>query len=704
MKEKQEKKLERLNKKRFKRLMKYEKLFSTHNYKGKGKKYIETIDGKSAIAVIAPYAVNCFDVEERKADIFSGGLVRLLAYEVGCHAIYVRKSFNQKQRNKIKSTIGRFIKKNNIAVFLDFQVVDNIGDSIIELCPYQSEIENKYAFVNRVIRYSFEYEYRDLGIEKVVRFNTSVKHNISFDAVNEVAIVAEQASKNSHMSYVYVGINKKYLAPTDYNAFIRLYNTIQKTVAMLTNMDWNADTIKVYRLWQSPSHKPQDKVEIINTGVDKRGFSENCLLNVCTYGPELEKVRLHKLSNETKDDLKNTLGNNANIDEYIFLTNRLIEILFGREWIEGREEDAGLRGAPVIVYENKKEVYPIGMPKANQIDGVSFSSALYDAKKDEAAQFDYVIFNRYTDSRLFIDYDKADYGDFGRVKDDKGLQAKKVMIPRYYKRLLGYLECPLNMIRSEEYKGILEKIDEEDERKAFKECYKKIDGEPFYKLKNIYSHGDDRDEEDKEEDSDIKKNRAIVKRVQEKNLRLLSNVEVLRIPKEIKPKEKLYKRILHKIDKLKIAILKKAIGKSEYLLKTGWTNATDDRNNIARLSPNMMSLLGVSENDKIVIKFGKKQEILRVLANDKLTDYQIGIPAPARKKLGMNSVNDIVIVHRDMIHIFWRHSEEQTIAILGTVLAVFQVITKIWIGVILCLIVTPLIMYFVLNEERVKVK
>ena len=57
-----------------------------------------------------------------------------------------------------------------------------------------------------------------------------------------------------------------------------------------------------------------------------------------------------------------------------------------------------------------------------------------------------------------------------------------------------------------------------------------------------------------------------------------------------------------------------------------------------------------------------------------------------------------------MVHIFLRHSEEQSIAMLGTVLAVFQVIQRIWVGALLCMLLTPLIMYFVLNEERVKVK
>ena len=82
-------------------------------------------------------------------------------------------------------------------------------------------------------------------------------------------------------------------------------------------------------------------------------------------------------------------------------------------------------GAPVILYENEVEDYPIGMPKANQIDGVFFSSELFKDKVAEAENFDYVLFNRYTDSRLYIDFEKADYRDFGRVKDSDGLSAKR---------------------------------------------------------------------------------------------------------------------------------------------------------------------------------------------------------------------------------------------------------------------------------------
>jgi protein-S-isoprenylcysteine O-methyltransferase Ste14 len=105
---------------------------------------------------------------------------------------------------------------------------------------------------------------------------------------------------------------------------------------------------------------------------------------------------------------------------------------------------------------------------------------------------------------------------------------------------------------------------------------------------------------------------------------------------------------------------------------------------------------------------------LRVLPKDDLTDYEIGIPSSGRLALKMNSINDIVTVHRDMEHAFKRHSQEQTIAILGTVLAVAQVLTVFpvftssWKGVAaaiaVCVIAIALMLYFALSEERVKVK
>lgn len=680
----------RRNDKRVKKLKKYERLFSANDYSGKGNKKFEGIKGKSVVAVAAPHSVNFFEDIDRHADNFSGGLAKLLAEDVGCYSLYVRKKYDMNQRQSLISEIKEFIHDHNIKIVIDLQMVNTISNSVIFLNARNDDDDRK-VFLYRAIKYSFEYLYREYSnIEIIVGNDCELKKSI-----------VEEAAEDCDVTYICLRINRKYVNLIERDKFIRFYNTLLDTVTMISNLDWDAEKIRVYKLWQSRVHKPQDKIEIIFSD-SATDFDDESLLNICTYGHELEKVRLHKPNEKTKAELQKKMNISNQENEYIFLTNRLIEILFGREWIEGEEIEPGLKEAPIIVYSNKREIYPIGLPKANQIYGVSFTSALFNEKKKEAEQFDYVIFNRYSDSRLYLDFDYLDYADFGRVRNDDGIPAKKVMIPRYYKRLLGYLDYPLKLIRKEEYDGIIDKLDQIDEKKAFEECYEKIEGEIFYRAKKIYISNED-GEYEADKNSDTKKIKDTVIKVQNR-LGLFNSVEILRVPKEVRPKEKLYKRIKHKWDKLKIKILKKAIGKSEYLLKTEWTSETDDRNNIARLSSNMMNLLGVSEDDKILVKFGRKQEIIRVLANDSLTDYQIGIPAPARKKLGMNSINDIVIVHRDMVHIFWRHSEEQTIAILGTILAVFQVISQIWVGVLLCLIVTPLIMYFVLNEERVKVK
>lgn len=696
MKKSDNRKEQWLNNKRSRQLHKFERIFSTNKYAGKGSRFLEIENGKSVIAIIAPHAVNFFENEHKPADRFSGGLVRLLANETGCSAIYTMKEYAQNQISDIVPPISEYLKNNDIQVLLDFQTTDSIGDSIVEISSIEYEKHaDKFSFVKKAVQYSFEYEYRNSGIEKIILEAPADSAGI---AAQSVQLAQSDPSASEHpLAYVCLRFNKKYCNPADKDKFLSLYHTLLKILSMLSNIDWEAEKIKAYRLWKSSLHKPQDKIEILFSEESEGAFLNNSLLNICSYGLRSEEVRLHEPRKGAINDLSDTLGGVCK-EEYIFLTNRLIELLFGRDWIEGKEELAGLRGAPIIVYENKREVYPISIPKANQIEGVFFSSKLYEEKKVEAASFDYVIFNRYTDSRLHIDFDKADYADLGRMK------SKGVLIPRYYRRLLGLLDYPFKMIRSEEYNEIVKELSPE-EAEAFKECYEHIDGEVFYRLKKKYDRSDESEESDRDGNASADETEKINLVIDvQKRMGLNNKIEILRIPKEVHPKQRLHTRIMRKIDQFKIWILKKTIGKAEYLLKAEWTSETDDKNNIARVSPNMMSLLGVSENDKILVKFGKKQLVLRVLVNEKLTDYQIGIPAPARKVLGMNSINDIVIVHRDMIHIFWRHSEEQTIAILGTVLAVFQVITQTWIGVVLCLICIPLIMYFVLNEERVKVR
>ena len=190
-------------------------------------------------------------------------------------------------------------------------------------------------------------------------------------------------------------------------------------------------------------------------------FATNSLLYLCSHLGVTEVVRLHDAKEKPVRDLE-ALTEGCDVqasvgrkEEYILLTNRLIEELFARDWLVGSEAESSLRGAPVVLYNHSTERYKVGYPKADVLDNVCFSSLLYKDKLLEADRYDFIAFNRITDARMYIDFSKADYNDGGRVKSSDGKSAKKVMVPRYYRRLLGYVDTPLAMIREEAFVDLL---------------------------------------------------------------------------------------------------------------------------------------------------------------------------------------------------------------------------------------------------------
>lgn len=700
-------------------------------------------------------------------------------------------------------TINRIWEQKKIGLRLHAEGNPEEGVFLVRL---EDSGEKRFDFIRRAIRYSLEYSLKRKGRKILLKESReTLSEDSGFQALSSFQLyfnpsLEEECEEEDFLPEISSDTEMQgrgESAPSG-NAEALFYKAVEELEQLLLHLDWSAEKIEVYRLWQSRTHKPQDKIEIKG-----ECFSCNALVNISSYGRGSEKVRLRL----PKEDFalgftSSYAGDGAGgIGEMIFLTNRLIEQLFGEKWDKER-----LGYAPVIVYEYAREDYAIGLPLADKLDGIFLSSLLAESKKDEAKSYDYMVFNRYTDSRLHLDFTKADYGDKGRVKE------RKVMLPRYYKRLLGYLDFPLKMIREEEFLSLREKLHPK-EREAFDACYQAIPGELFYRIRDSYEgeqfevsnfvedllHPGKKDssiirriihailqkapdekeaypklfgghsiEEEfdpylqkgsKEEESffGLKMKKSLIPRITEKTPDMEGKLKKIRLPleeilefalrqgiafPERKAEEETHEILKNKIyagfaegrldvfdrvDLLKTlrcpdaekeerkslktsagarfnSLLNFAIGKADYLLKAEWSSETDDRNNVARLNSNMMNLLGVSENDKIVIHFGKKQAVLRVLDKDTLSDYQIGIPAPTRKSLGMNSINDIVTVHRDMMHIFLRHSEEQTIAFLGTILAVFQVISNLWLGTLLCIILVPAILYLVLNEERIKVK
>lgn len=753
------------------KIKRYEKRFSRNKYNGSGRKEFIIKEGGIPVMISAPHSVNQSREGQLKgADINTGGIALLLHEITGCHVIVSSKSNgkdpnydpNPNGENLYQTELKNYLDGHNVCVLIDLHGASAKRDYSLEIgtAPVRNssgEIVgdpdpslNGRSFLCDLIRYTFEFVFRDVNqpIEK-----KRICKNQLFDAGRQNT-VTKYISGITQVSCAQLEINRIYRDPENAREFSKLVEGLIYLINILGKIDWEAEKIKAYKLWQSMNHKPQDKAEIDLSAKDNEQFSVDCPQSICSFWGETEMVKLHDIDNRVNQQIQTHISSQGlghSKSDYILLTNRLIGLVCGREWIEGEETQPYLCDAPIVLYENKKDIYRIGLPKANQIDNVCFSSMLYDEKQKIAKDYLFAVYNRFMDSRFFIDFSKADYNDNGRVKDSKGEPAKKIMVPRYYKRLLGYMDEPLPMIRKEEYNELINKripnyvessfgklfarddkgsyilqssLMQKDKLAAilksipdqdivFKSplltddydlllkkvsdglcsvlssCYEKMPGEVFYILR------------DGAKDNPDSLNAAA--EIQ-KALGIYDYIELLQVPKRVEVKSSFLTKVKTFFDRLYIKVLNFIIGKSEYLLKTEWTTETDDKNNVARLSPNIMSLLGVVENDKVLIKFGTKIETLRVLANDNLSDYQIGIPAPARKKLGMNSVNDIVSVHRDMKHTFWRNSQAQIIAILGTVLAVFQVATDVFIGIIICLICIPLIVVLVLNEERIKVK
>lgn len=752
------------------RVQSYERSYAANEYRGRGWKALREMSGNTDLALVALHTVQMDGDPQTLAQHYAGALTQMLAWEIGCPALCVARS---QDADQLEAGVRSWLQGREIHLLVELEVRPlESAETVVRVAI----AGNRSDFVGTAIRYSMEYQYGRADVVEVVPVTESICRRVSVEHPYE---------------YVHLVVNERSLHVEDGAQFLQAFDALCDTLRLLSHIEWDAREIKVYKLWKSNTHKPQDKVEICDGGV-----SYNRLMNISAYHSGSEKVRSHKVTPDAEGRFYKDHPD-KDIREYIFLTNRLIESLAHEMWEEDRHA-----GMPIVVYEDHRKEYGMGLPKADQVDRIYLSTRLYNACKEESRKYDYVVYNRYTDSMLYIDYDKADYQDNGRV------ESERVMVPRYYKRLLGYLDYPLRMIRAGEYYHLADRMTEQ-EREAFEACYEPIPGEIFYRLRPDYEAADGvgidvsdtvkdllRPQSSEstelkhllydlllpelrqdgyptlfgncsiEDDLDImrtgsefrlamKDGRAdalkakipdieeqlkqiriqvtelieagLAERygsdqdaatMQERAIRqnktyaafalgrlgVYARVELRRERKETAVRKPVFCRLRESLDQLWVLILQRVIGKADYLLKVEWCSETDDRNNVARLNANMMNLLGVSENDKIFVQFGKRHETIRVLANEELSDYQIGIPATARKNLGMSSINDIVIVHRDMKHIFSRHSEEQAITVLGTVLAVFQVIPQTWLGILVSLVTIPIILYLILNVERVKVR
>ena len=136
---------------------------------------------------------------------------------------------------------------------------------------------------------------------------------------------------------------------------------------------------------------------------------------------------------------------------------------------------------------------------------------------------------------------------------------------------------------------------------------------------------------------------------------------------------------------------------------------SDDNYETARVSTDMMKLLGVSENDEIEITFGDRTERVRVLEIEKdddtfgRQDMIIGVPAETRRNLEI-MLNDVVKVRRNMRYTFVRNINQQLFAIFGTVLTIVTLSDNLWFRIVASILAVPFVTYVTFTEERVKVQ
>ena len=723
--------------KELKKIKQYERRFSRHKYNGSKKPGFVIVPGTVPLIVSAPHAINQFREGQTKwADKYTGSLALLLHELTGCHLIYASgytggdPNYDSLEINPYQKALIDYVKEHKIPVLIDLHGASSSRPYSVEMgtAPIRDNDNNivgddnpslkGHLFISKLLRLSFEYALQRLETDapKDVWLNTI------FDAGSQNT-VTKSVSCNSETASIQLEINGQYRNPENPSLMLALIQGLKISIDILSKVHWDTNYIDVFKLLHSRTPIPQDKVEF---PINSTPLYEGDMVTIDSFTGLTEHVHVKGVMNDSSG-------------EDIYLTKRLIHNVFSQEWNFNI-----LGGAPILVSSREATSlqFNIGITTALQLDRVYLTSKLYKRLLPLSKESQFVVYNRLTDSRLFFDFtEETDYRDGERGKGQD--LPEKVMLPRYFKQLLGYNTFPFNLIRREEFdhlpfvfkeklnqrfqliseavssntietltgdpldvhilnkndsytkaverikkKGVNLYLDNTVKElvKQLNHCYHLVDKTAFYQLNDgcdeqslAYAH-------------------SVFKQ-----FGFYDSVEILIIPKHAE-KVSILSRIRRWSSQFIEWGLTKIIGKSEYLLTTCWTNETDDKNYVARLSPNMMSLLGITDNDKVVIKYGEREVTVRILSNPELSDYQIGIPANARTLLNMYSVNDVVVVSRDMRHTFKRNSQAQTIAILGTVLAVFQVIKQLWIGVILCLVFIPLIIYFSLNEERIKVK
>lgn len=663
------------------RLERFDRQFSRSGCRGRGRDLFRVQEGTVPILVSAPHAVmHRRDGQQKNAEILTGAIACLLGETCGVHVFCNARAaegdpnYDPYASNAYQRELSAYIGQHGIRFVLDLHGAASSRDFAVDLGTAPNEETDigslaGHSFILDLAEASFAWAFSSLA-----GYPARIGHNSCF-AASRTTTITNALSSRLGVSAMQLEANAQLRDLAHPEGVLSLVEGLECFIRVLGQMDWEAPDPVVLAICQSELQIPQDVVSA-TAGCPVLDWGEGTLH---IAGPEgtLDFAHLREISrNAAGRKLDEAKMECIAPERCLFLTNRLMKRVWGQAlWAE---PGFPLAGAPILVGRPSSRTLKVRPPLAERIDRVRIPHELYKELQKECGgmQRKAFVFSRLSDTVLPLALEDADYGPA------PNRNAGSIYVPRYYRNLLGIGHLPLPAIRSEEYACELQELGDE-ERALFERCYAPAaTADPFRRLrKGLDADG-------------LEQIAALQRRLHfDRELELVLSQET----PAAAPSGSLWKRI-------KDRFLESWIGTKPFCLLATYAEPADDANAIARLSDDMMKLVGVEDNDKIVVRFGTEKVCLRVLSSSRTDDSTISLPAKARAELGMDSVNDIVTAERDEGHIFARSLAIQLAAVLGTVIAVLQLSDDMVFRIIALLLLLPPIVYAALNEERVKVR
>lgn len=138
----------------------------------------------------------------------------------------------------------------------------------------------------------------------------------------------------------------------------------------------------------------------------------------------------------------------------------------------------------------------------------------------------------------------------------------------------------------------------------------------------------------------------------------------------------------------------------------------DESSRVVRLTSNIMKILGIDENDKVIVSYGNREINMRALSfgqfdavknvnligSEQDLEYMVGLPAVVRRELSIFDIHSVVSIRRDMNFVFWKKSHMQIIPLLGVLITITQMVDNSGTRAILLILFSCITIYIMLSE------